>query len=68
MRSIRTISLSNLQINDEVSHLYAFGAKIAPEDEASLVPGATYNVLPLNTSLLYRWRLTPETRLIVSKD
>jgi len=53
-------------LNDSGDGYQAFGARIAPEDKAKVVPGVAYTLTPQNTSDVYHWSVAPGVTLTLS--
>jgi len=62
------VTLSGFQISDSDGGFQAFGARIAPEDRAKIVPGIAYTLTPQNTSNVYHWTAAPGVTLTLHAD
>lgn len=50
-------------LNDNDDTFQGFGARIAPEGKAKVVPGVAYTLTPQNTSDVYHWSIAPGVTL-----
>jgi hypothetical protein len=62
------VQLSGLRQSTGDGSFQAYGAEVAPEDKAKLVPGVAYTIQPINTSDTYHWIIAPGLKPLTVKD
>jgi transglutaminase-like putative cysteine protease len=62
------VRLNGLHVCQSDGQFQAFGARIAPEDKAKLVPGVAYSIQPINISDTYHWAVASDLAPLTLRD